>query len=145
MNEQEYKYIRNLAWDLLISAKVSELPIDINAIASLYNFQSKLSSSKSRYENTLIISHYILQLFGFNTDSHYAQYLATRILAPVVVLKTLNLQSVDELCKYTDLPYNIAYKRFERLKMLIQRDMFCTSNLEIKVLQQFSSWIESHK
>ena len=40
MNKQEYKHIRNLAWDLLINAKISKLPVDIVAVANVYDFQS---------------------------------------------------------------------------------------------------------
>jgi len=143
MNKQEYKHIRNLAWDLLINAKISKLPVDIVAVANVYGFQSVLDNSKSRYENMLNISRCVLDLFGYNSDFDFVKYLTIRVLAPVVVFKALDIKSVDEVCKYTDLPPELASQRFDRYKMLIQRDMFCTSNLEVKVLKQFSAWIES--
>ena len=133
MNEQEYKHIRNLAWDLLIDANISQLPVDINAIASLYHLQHLIDNSKSLYDNTLRISEGILKIFGM-TNPEFTRYLAVRILAPMIVFKELGIQSAEELGSLSGLPANLANQRFKRFKMLLSRNTFQTSRLETIVL-----------
>ena len=83
MDKQQYKHIRNLAWDLLIDANIKSLPVDIDKIAALYNLETLIDASKSRYENALIVSKNILKLFGYN-DS-FTNILAIRILSPMIL------------------------------------------------------------
>lgn len=142
MNEQEYKHIRNLAWDLLIDANISQLPVDINAIAALYNLQSLIDNSKSLYENTLSVAEGILKIFGM-TNPEFTRYLAVRILAPMIVFKELGVKSAEELGRLSGLPANLANQRFKRFEMLLSRNAFQTSRLESIVLSQFNQWIKS--
>lgn len=143
MNKQEYKHIRNLAWDLLIDANISQLPVDINAIATLYNLQHLIDDSKSLYDNTLSISEGILKIFGM-TNPEFTRYLAIRILAPMIVFKELNIQSAEELGNLSGLPANLANQRFKRFEMLLSRNAFQTSRLETIVLSQFQNWIDNY-
>lgn len=142
MNEQEYKHIRNLAWDLLIDANISQLPVDINAIAALYNLQPLIDNSKSLYENTLSVAEGILKIFGM-TNPEFTKYLAVRILAPMIVFKELGVKSAEELGRLSGLPANLANQRFKRFEMLLSRNAFQTSRLESIVLSQFNQWIKS--
>lgn len=142
MKEQEYKHIRNLAWDLLIDANISQLPVDINAIANLYNLQHLIDSSKSLYENTLSVSEGILKIFGM-TNPEFTRYLAVRILAPMIVFRDLGIKSAEELCRLSGLPADLANQRFKRFEMLLSRNAFQTSRLETIVLSQFRQWINS--
>lgn len=142
MKEQEYKHIRNLAWDLLIDANISQLPVDISAIANLYNLQHLIDNSKSLYENTLSVSEGILKIFGM-TNPEFTRYLAVRILAPMIVFKELGIKSAEELCRLSGLPADLANKRFKRFEMLLSRNAFQTSRLETIVLSQFRQWISS--
>ena len=142
MKEQEYKHIRNLAWDLLIDANISQLPIDISAIANLYNLQHLIDDSKSLYENTLSVSEGILKIFGM-TNPEFTRYLAVRILAPMIVFKELGIKSAGELCRLSGLPADLANQRFKRFEMLLSRNAFQTSRLETIVLSQFRQWISS--
>ena len=142
MNEQEYKHIRNLAWDLLIDANISQLPVDINAVATLYNLQPLIDNSKSLYENTLSVAEGILKIFGM-TNPEFTRYLAVRILAPMIVFKELGVKSAEELGKLSGLPANLANQRFKRFEMLLSRNAFQTSRLESIVLSQFRQWISS--
>ena len=142
MNEQEYKHIRNLAWDLLIDANISQLPVDISAIANLYNLQHLIDNSKSLYENTLSVSEGILKIFGM-TNPEFTRYLAVRILAPMIVFKELGIKSAEELCRLSRLPTDLASQRFKRFEMLLSRNAFQTSRLETIVLSQFRKWINS--
>lgn len=142
MKEQEYKHIRNLAWDLLIDANISRLPVDISAIANLYNLQHLIDNSKSLYENTLSVSEGILKIFGM-TNPEFTRYLAVRILAPMIVFKELGIKSAEELCGLSGLPADLANQRFKRFEMLLSRNAFQTSRLETIVLSQFRQWISS--
>ena len=142
MKEQEYKHIRNLAWDLLIDANISQLPVDISAIANLYNLQHLIDNSKSLYENTLSVSEGILKIFGM-TNPEFTRYLAVRILAPMIVFKELGIKSAEELCRLSGLPANLANQRFKRFEMLLSRNAFQTSRLETIVLSQFRQWINN--
>lgn len=142
MNEQEYKHIRNLAWDLLIDANISQLPVDINAIAAIYNLQPLIDNSKSLYENTLSVAEGILKIFGM-TNPEFTRYLAVRILAPMIVFKELGVKSAEELGRLSGLPANLANQRFKRFEMLLSRNTFQTSRLESIVLSQFRQWISS--
>lgn len=143
MNEQEYKHIRNLAWDLLIDANISRLPVDIHAIAALYNLQHLIDNSKSLYDNTLSVAKGILKIFGLN-NLELTRYLAVRILAPMIVFKELDIKSVEELSNLSGLPADLANQRFERFKMLLLRNAFETSRLETIVLSQFREWLSNH-
>lgn len=140
MNEQEYKHIRNLAWDLLIDANISRLPVNINAIAALYDLQHLIDNSKSLYENTLSVSEGILKLFGMY-NPEFTRYLAVRILAPMIIFKELGIKSAEELCRLSGLPQNVAIQRFSRFETLLKRNAFQTSRLETIVLSQFREWI----
>lgn len=142
MKEQEYKHIRNLAWDLLIDANISQLPVDISAIANLYNLQHLIDNSKSLYENTLSVSEGILKIFGM-THPEFTRYLAVRILAPMIVFKELDIKSAEELCRLSWLPADLANQRFKRFEMLLSRNAFQTSRLETIVLSQFRQWINN--
>lgn len=142
MKEQEYKHIRNLAWDLLIDANISQLPVDISAIANLYNLQHLIDNSKSLYENTLSVSEGILKIFGM-TNPEFTRYLAVRILAPMIVFKELDVKSAEELSRLSGLPADLANQRFKRFEMLLSRNAFQTSRLETVVLSQFREWISS--
>lgn len=142
MNKQEYKHIRNLAWDLLIDANISQLPVDINAIAAIYNLQPLIDNSKSLYENTLSVAEGILKIFGM-TNPEFTRYLAVRILAPMIVFKELGVKSAEELSRLSGLPADLANQRFKRFEMLLSRNAFQNSRLETVVLSQFRQWINS--
>lgn len=143
MTKQEYKHIRNLAWDLLIDANISQLPVNINAIATLYHLQHLIDNSKSLYDNTLRVSEGILKIFGM-TNPEFTRHLAVRVLAPMIVFKELGIQSAEELGNLSGLPANLANQRFKRFKMLLSRNAFQTSRLETIVLSQFQNWIDNY-
>lgn len=143
MTEQEYKHIRNLAWDLLIDANISRLPVDINAIATLYDLQHLIDNSKSLYDNTLSVAECILKIFGM-ANPEFPRYLAIRILAPMIIFKELGVKSAEEMSSLSGLPIDLANQRFKRFEMLLsRRNAFQTSHLETIVLSQFREWINS--
>ena len=143
MNKQEYQHIRNLAWDLLIDANISQLPVDINAIAALYDLRHLIDNSKSLYDNTLSVAEGILKIFGMN-NPELTRHLAARILAPMIVFKELGIQSAEEMSSLSGLPIDLANQRFKRFEMLLSRNAFQTSRLETIVLSQFQNWIDNY-
>ena len=142
MTVQEYKYIRNLAWDLLIDANISRLPVDINAIAALYNLQDLIDNSKSLYDNTFSVAERILKKFGMS-NPELTRDLSVRILSPMIVFKELGVESAEELGKLSGLPSDLAKQRFERFEILLIRNAFETSHLETIILSQFREWLNN--
>lgn len=142
MNKQEYQHIHNLSLDLLIDANISKLPVDINVIAALYNLQYLIDNSKSLYENTLSISEGVLKIFGM-TNPEFTRQLAVRILAPMIVFKELDVKSAEELCRLSGLPADLANQRFKHFKVILSKNDFKISRLEIIVLSQFRQWIKN--
>ena len=126
----------------MIDANISQLPVDISAIANLYNLQHLIDNSKSLYENTLSVSEGILKIFGM-ANPEFTRYLAVRMLAPMIVFKELGIKSAEELCRLSGLPIDLANQRFKRFEMLLSRNAFQTSRLETIVLSQFREWIDS--
>lgn len=142
MTKQEYQTIRDIAWLILINSKTSSLPIDINKIETLYKLPKPINKNQSRYNQCLEVSNEILKLYGM--DNNLSYHLAVRIMAPAIVLREIKVASVKELSIITDVPMDIAERRFSRLQELLKRDKFETSNMESIVLSQFKGWIKNH-
>lgn len=140
MTKQEYVHIRNLAWDLLIYAKISSLPVNVDRIEAVYSLPHRTDCS-TRYDRMLIAADQILTIYGLNNKPDNAKHLVVRVLAPMIVMERIGISSYDELMYYTDLPVHLARQRFNRLIELRQRGKFEASYLETQVLKQFSSWI----
>lgn len=140
MTKQEYIHIRNLAWDLLIDAKISSLPVNVDRIEAVYSLPHRTDCS-TRYDRMLIAADQILTIYGLNNKPDNAKHLAVRVLAPMIVIDHIGISSYDELMYYTDLPVYLARQRFNRLIELRQRGKFEESYLETQVLKQFSIWI----
>lgn len=135
MTRQEYVHIRNLAWDLLIDAKISELPVDISRIAGLYNIE--YNHDADFYDKALEVSKEILSIFGYKTEPEYVEALTVRLLAPSIVLNQIDVKSAGDISEKTGLPIDIAQSRFERYKVLVERNKFGLSKMEMRVLNQF--------
>jgi len=135
LTRQEYVHIRNLAWDLLIDAKISELPVDISRKAGLYNIE--YNHDADFYDKVLEISKEILSVFGYKTEPEYVEALTVRLLAPSIALKQIDVESAGDISEKTGLPIDIAQSRFERYKMLVERNKFGLSKMEMRVLNQF--------
>ena len=143
MTEQEYKLIRSLAWDVLIDAGISELPVNIKAVASVYGAESVVDDSAAVYDNAVKVSEYILSVFGLDART-LTEAFAVRLLAPMIVLKKLSVRSAAEVSRLTGLPPVLAEKRFERLMLLEKRNAFGISKLENIVWLQFEKWAEKY-
>lgn len=143
MTEQEYKLIRSLAWDVLIDAGISELPVNIKAVASVYGAESVVDDSAAVFDNAVKVSEYILSVFGLDALT-LTEAFAVRLLAPMIVLKKLSVRSAAEVSRLTGLPPVLAEKRFERLMLLEKRNAFGISKLENTVWLQFEKWAEKY-
>ena len=135
MTKQEYVHIRNLAWDLLIDAKISELPVDISRIAGLYNIE--YNHDADFYDKALEVSKEILSVFWYKTEPEYVEALTVRLLAPSIVLKQIDVKSAGDISEKTGIPIDIAQIRFERYKVLVERNKFGLSKMEMRVSNQF--------
>lgn len=129
-------HIRNLSWNLLIDAKISEYPVDLRKIANIYNI--KCDVNLDRYNLALDISEKILKIFGYKTGQENIEALAVRILSPLIIIQHQDIQSAEELSQRFGLPMNIANKRYERYKNIFQSGKIGMYNMEIKILNQFT-------
>ena len=139
MNEQEYKLIRNLAWDVLIDSKASCLPVNLAAIASLYKLNNP-ETSLPLYTKASQISSAILQTYGLYGNEK-VEYFSVRVLAPITVLDALNTTSPMDVAHFTGLPMNLAIQRFNRLQTVRKRGTIGMTRQERIVLEQFQHWI----
>lgn len=139
LNEHEYKIIRNLAWDILIDSGVSRLPVDIAAIARVYQITS-YDTNRGLFYSALQVSSSALTVFGLSGEDN-ASYLAVRILAPIVVLDAVHVMSPKDVSVLTGLPMEVAAKRFHRLQELQKRGTIGMSRLERLVLSRFQPWV----
>lgn len=172
MKKEDYKKIRNLAWEVLIDQEVSKLPIDIIGLCNnmgikvytftgdfdgyttkkdghnviFYNSDIK-SPGRVRFTIAHELGHILLEQFNITYDEKEkeANMFAIRLLAPVGVLNELNVQHAIEISLICDISLSASRKRLARLKMLRERDMFKTSKLERQVLRNFKEFIENYK
>jgi len=71
-----------------------------------------------------------------------ANVFSRSVLMPACVLNALGVSSVDEIMDLCDISQISAAIRLNRLKLLRERDVFLTSQLEKRVYEQFEPFIE---
>lgn len=143
LNHQEYSHINYLALDLLIDAKIDRLPVDVAEIASNHGISSIIDFSKSRYDNAVIVSKHILGKYGYNNNLYYSEYLATKILSPLIIFKELGINNFEHFHFLSDLPILIASLRFDLYKNLISKSEIGKYSIEKRALNCFRDWINS--
>ena len=74
-----------------------------------------------------------------------ANIFASRLLAPMCVLHSLGVDSPEEIAELCDISITAARIRYERLRLLRQRNKFLVSLLERKVYRRFRSYIKKNK
>ena len=83
-----------------------------------------------------------------NPLEQQANVFASRLMAPLCVLKSLRINDVKDIAKLCDISETAAQFRFNRLKLINEREQhkscYGLSPLEREVLEQFRSYIESH-
>lgn len=90
-----------------------------------------------------------------NPIEQRANVFASRLLAPMIVLHELNVQSAEDISRLCDISIVAAQIRFERLTLIRKRNeeflrdrgysCFGLSPLERKVLKQFKKYIKQNK
>ena len=83
-----------------------------------------------------------------NPLEQQANVFASRLMAPLCVLKSLRINDVKDIAKLCDISETAAQFRFNRLKLINEREQhkscYGLSPLEREVLEQFRPYIESH-
>lgn len=67
---------------------------------------------------------------------------AIRLLSPLCILKELNIQSVNELCRYCNISKTAGKNRFKRFQEALKKDKFYTNPNEKLILNQFKDFID---
>lgn len=76
-----------------------------------------------------------------NEIEQQANIFASRLLAPACVLWGCNVQSPEEIMQLCDISHQAAQFRFNRMKVLYERQKFLISPLEKKVYKQFKPFM----
>lgn len=76
-----------------------------------------------------------------NEIEQQANIFASRLLAPACVLWGCGVQSPEQIIQLCDISYQAAQFRWERMKVLYERQKFLTSPLERQVFEQFKSFV----
>lgn len=89
----------------------------------------------------IFLSHYQNQ--DLNVEEE-AESFATRVLSPLCVINECKVENEEELSYLCEIPLRVAKKRYERLKVLRERNKFLTSELERKVYANFKEFVEGY-
>lgn len=143
LNHQEYAHINFIALDLLIDAGINCLPVDAAKIASVYGFGKNIDLSKSRYDNIVEISRLVLSLFGYQNNIVYSEYLAIKIMSPLVILKEIGISSSTQLEYICELPPLPASMRFDLYKIMSNKTEIGSYSIEKRVYKNFTAWVNS--
>lgn len=110
-------------------------------------FNDKLSPPLFRFKIAHEIGHLVLlhnKVSNIDFEKE-AKSFAARILMPIGVLNALNVSAAEEIQQFCNVTIESASFRMERLKQLRIRNVFGTSELERKLLLQFSHFIADNK
>lgn len=80
-----------------------------------------------------------------NPIEQAANVFASRLLAPACVLWGIGVSSAEDIERLCNISHAAAEFRWERMNILLERDMFLTSHLERKVYEQFLPYIQAHQ
>lgn len=173
MKNKLYRYyeLRNLAWQVLIECKITELPIDLNKIANHYGmtiqpfkfdnaelrgghtndnkillYSIESNEQQARFTIAHEIGHVLLKHNEFSGQiEKEANSFAARLLMPVGVLYELGIYEAEYIAKICNVSIEAATFRAERMQILIQREKFGVSELEKQILNNFAQFIQEHK
>lgn len=141
MTKSEYIFIRDYAWKILVLSKINSLPVDITLIKSRFYIDEPYQ--QPNFREFVSLSKVLLQQIGLDSRDENAIALATRIMAPLIVLKECGVSSPTELQNLTLLPQPIAEKRFIRLNAKDQTTGM--SPAEREVLKLFLPFCKHYK
>lgn len=146
MNKDDYMFIRQLAWTVLIDSKIDKLPVELNKIVNYFDIDTRLSFLPlNHWSKCRMLSKTLLRKFGLECSVENAKLLSVRILAPAVILYECNVKSAKEISEITKLPEQEAAKRFDRLNLLKKREKFYTSEDETTISNNFRDFVASYR
>lgn len=93
----------------------------------------------------IFLAHNVNLLRKDEANEAAAESFAQKLMTPLCVLKELGITDKYDIAKTCDVPLWVAEKRAARLKEMIKRNKFYTSDLEKQVYEQFKNYIESEK
>ena len=79
-----------------------------------------------------------------NEIGQQANVFASRLLAPACVLWGCKVKSPEEIMQLCDISHRAAQFRYNRMKVLYERNKFLTSPLERQVFEQFKPFVLKH-
>lgn len=141
MTKDDYIFIRNYAWDILIISQSDHLPIDLQQIAD--SFGVHLQQDLNYFKQAVALCSALLQQIGLNDNEEYSTALAIRIMAPITVLQSCDVKTCKELENLTLLPESLSKHRFNRISA--KKSYIGMSALERRVQHQFNSFCDSYK
>lgn len=144
-----------------VSVKVAELDPDIDGYTTTINEIPTIIVNSLKLENharlrfTVAheIGHILLGHVGiydlvhrnpFDEQTEHereANVFASRLLAPACVLWGCGVQSPEQIIQLCDISYQAAQFRWERMKVLYERNKFLTSPLEKQVYEKFKPFV----
>lgn len=136
MDKRMYQHIRYLANNLLNKSNADHLPVKVTPIAKLYGVTEDMNYALTRYENMQLVSEAILRIFGYPSEQSMTALLSNRILAPPIILRAIDVATVDETMNVCDIPGKIARACFDTL-----RGSYPASHIEQIILARFRPWI----
>lgn len=168
-----YKIARDKAWECLIESKVNTLPLNLKEIFNYYDIKLKTfinSDDEAFIKNNIVyfnksinfkrvrftlaheLGHILLNhenlthtIHTYNGIEEYQANIFSRcLLMPAIVLKEINYIETQGIANICDVPLQAAEYRSQRLKQLLKRNKFYTSQLERKVYNNFKNFIDKN-
>ena len=97
------------------------------------------------HELQFVVGSHVRMFSDSRDNEKKADMFAERILCPSCVLWGLELRECEDVQKTCRVTKAIASKRSRRLKVLYERNLFLTSELEQELYDNFKGYIESEK
>lgn len=173
-NKYRYYELRNLAWQVLIDTQINALPIDINKILHYYNLQAlrydfmnstehgahatlptgqtiilysnTCNEQQARFTIMHELGHILLDHNNFKGSiEKEANSFAARILMPVGILKKINVLTAEKIADVCNVSLEAAEFREKRIAELEKRGMWFASELENKLVENFTEFIRNFK
>ncbi len=92
----------------------------------------------------ILLEHYNDKTKTYRKMETEANMFAIRLLAPLCILKEMNISSAEELSKLCNISKTAGKYRFARLQKALEKNKFYINHKEKKVLNQFKDYIKNN-